>query len=288
MRTLPFDGPSGIAFRGTNRSLHYARHWLGQIGLPAEPLEAVPDPSVVLLADADAAEARTHVVLWDFQVDLPGTGFQASAASGVSWVLGRPNGPPLALPAHLPEKWCGLIAANLAVTALLEAELHGAGEVRRYDISAADTLRAFAHQNAGDADEVARQWQRNGSIAKEHGGIFPQGFFPCKDGHVALIGRSRKDWLAIRAVIGHPPWSREPEYENPFALARDPDDAETRLAGALLTFDRDELLARALEHGATLAPLYAAHELAARNVVRPDFFDEAGTAQLPFRIVANA
>ena len=108
----------------------------------------------------------------------------------------------------------------------------------------------------------------------------------CADGHVALIGRSRKDWLAIREVIGRPAWAEAPEYEDPFALATQPGDAEVRLAQALLAYDRDTLLKRALEHGATLAPLYATDELAARHVVRPDFFDAAGAAQLPFRIVA--
>jgi crotonobetainyl-CoA:carnitine CoA-transferase CaiB-like acyl-CoA transferase len=293
MRSLRFEPPQRVATLGASTSLHYARHWLGQIGLEAEPYSNAGDHAVVIVAGDDASEAdiestsaTTTVVVWDFQTELRGTGLQASAASGVSWVLGHPDRAPLALPVDVPEKWCGLVGANLALATLLGRALSSSTSSRRYDVSAADCLRSFADQNAGDDSEAQSQWHRNGSMATEHGGIFPQGFFPCRDGHVAIIARSRKDWRAIQQAVGSPAWARAPQYEDPFELALRPAGADRLLAESLRGFDRDELLRRAIELGATIAPVYSADEVAARGVVRSDFFDEAGRATLPFRILS--
>lgn len=309
MRSLDFAGGPRIGVSGANASAFYARHWLRQIGLEAAPLDEIEAPSAVIIAgnpgdnpdkcpdsclDSGRPEAITRpegvtqIVLWDFQTDKCGNGLHAAAAAGVSWVIGHADGPPLALPIDIPEKWCGLVGANLAIGALLEANLQGRPGTRRVDISAADTLRSFADQNSGNHAEIDRGWHRNGSTAVEHGGIYPQGYFACGDGHVGLVGRSRRDWSAIRDVIGRPAWSNEERFDDPFLLAADADEADGLLAEALAGFDRDELLKRAIHHGAPVAPVYAADELVGRNVVRPGFFAEDGSANLPFEIVSRA
>ena len=223
----------------------------------------------------------------DFQVGRDGNGLHAAAAAGVSWVIGHADGPPLSLPVNLPEKWCGLMGANMALAVLLEKDLQGEAMPRRVDIAAADVLRAYADQNAGNHLEIDAGWRRNGSVAVEHGGIFPQGYFPCADGHVGLVGRSKRDWVAIREVIGMPDWAKEDRFENPFELAAAPDEVETLLAAALMGFDRDTLLAQAIKHGAPMAPVYSSDELKGRDVVRKNFFDEEGAPQLPFDIVTR-
>lgn len=155
------------------------------------------------------------------------------------------------------------------------------------NVSAADVLRSFADQNAGNHLEVEHGWRRNGSLAVDHGGIYPQGFFPCRDGHVALVGRSRGDWKAIRSVIGKPHWTEDPRFDDPFLLAADSSEVDVLLAEALAAFDRDELLERSLREGATLAPVYAADELDERGILRSGFLNEAGRAGLPFEIIPN-
>jgi crotonobetainyl-CoA:carnitine CoA-transferase CaiB-like acyl-CoA transferase len=229
----------------------------------------------------------TQIVLWDFQTGHSGNGLHAAAAAGVSWVIGHADGPPLALPIDIPEKWCGLVGANLTLSTLLDADLHGQATARRVDISAADTLRSFADQNSGNHAEIDSGWARNGSVAVEHGGIYPQGYFPCRDGHVGLVGRSRKDWGAIRDVIDRPDWTNEERFDDPFVLAENSKEADAKLAASLAQFDRDDLLKRAIHFGAPLAPVYAANELEDRDVVRKDFFKEDGSAHLPFEIVTR-
>lgn len=290
-RRFHFGPHAEIAVLGTSVSADYARQWLRRAGLSIAT-EAVPGVSVFILDGSApppmAADGSPTVIrVWDFQVDMPGTGMQASAVSGVSWVLGREDGPPFVLPADLPEKWCGLFAATLAVVTLVERGLDRAAPAREFDVSAADVLRAFADQNAGNHAEIVHGWRRNGRTAVEHGGIYPQGFFECADGFVAIVGRSRKDWYAIRKAVGWPSWAEDPRFEDPFLIAADSAEIDRLLITELKKFRRDELLQRALEFGATIAPVYSGDELVGRNIVRGDFFDEKGQPALPFSISAR-
>ncbi len=293
MRTLDFSGSAGsprVSVLGETASVFYARHWLQQIGIETSNTE---DCQVVVEAGSPAgppsldppAGGITRIILWDFQQGWDGNGLHAAAAAGVSWVIGHPDGPPLALPLDIPEKWCGLIGANWALAALMGIELENEIAGRRVDIASADVLRSFADQNAGNHAEVEQGWRRNGSVAVEHGGIYPQGYFACKDGHVGIVGRSRKDWEAIRDVIGRPQWADDPRFDDPFELAANPDEVDELLTEALSNFGRDELLEKSVRTGATLAPVYSANELLERGITRAGTFNENQIANLPFEII---
>ncbi len=293
MRALDFSGSAGsprVSVLGETASVFYARHWLQQIGIETSNTE---DCQVVVEAGSPAgppsldppAGGITRIILWDFQQGWDGNGLHAAAAAGVSWVIGHPDGPPLALPLDIPEKWCGLIGANWALAALMGIELENEIAGRRVDIASADVLRSFADQNAGNHAEVEQGWRRNGSVAVEHGGIYPQGYFACKDGHVGIVGRSRKDWEAIRDVIGRPQWADDPRFDDPFELAANPDEVDELLTEALSKFGRDELLEKSVRTGATLAPVYSANELLERGITRAGTFNENQIANLPFEII---
>ena len=293
MRTLDFSGSAGsprVSVLGETASVFYARHWLHQIGIETSNTE---DCQVVVEAGNPAGPPSldppvggiTRIILWDFQQGWDGNGLHAAAAAGVSWVIGHPDGSPLALPLDIPEKWCGLIGANWALAALMGIELENEIAGRRVDIASADVLRSFADQNAGNHAEVEQGWRRNGSVAVEHGGIYPQGYFACKDGHVGIVGRSRKDWEAIRDVIGRPQWADDPRFDDPFELAANPDEVDELLTEALSKFGRDELLEKSVRTGATLAPVYSANELLERGITRAGTFNENQIANLPFEII---
>ena len=101
------------------------------------------------------------------------------------------------------------------------------------------------------------------------------GFFACRDGHVALLGRSRRDWRRIATALGDPEWARRPGFDNPFALARDSAEADALLEETLADKARDDLLARGLEEGAVIAPVYSYGEALERGVFRPGFEEPA-------------
>ena len=287
-RVISLDTAIKIGVAGTNRSARYAAHWLRLLGCQVET-GGLGCPIVIASGDPERDVAGTFpdagavIRLWDHQVDHAGTGVHAGAVSGASAVIGHSGAPEVPLPSDMPEKWCAAYGVILALAEIWRRRDEGAAPRAIYDVSAADVLRAFALQNAGDHDETVRRWRRNGRICVEHGGIFPMGFYACRDGHVALLGRSRRDWKNIRAAIGDPGWSKDPAYDDPFVLARDSAQADALLEETLAGFGRDELLARGLEAGAVIAPVYTQDEAAARNIFRPGFIDGDDPA-MPFLV----
>lgn len=294
---LQLDPGYRVGVVGQSAALDYAAWLLRNLGVAVDAVEPVAlerlPADVPLLAagaildDAAASTCPLLVRVWDFQVGLPGSGIQACAVSGVSWVIGLPGRPPLYLPAQIPEKWAGTLAASMVMTRFVE-QLTLPGRTppaRVIDVAAAEILRGFADQNFGNHKQIPTSWRRNGRVSPEHGGIFPQGFFPCKDGYVGVIGRSRQDWTAMLAALDNPEWSNAPGMRDPFALARDSSQVEPLFRAELERHDRADLLRRALAHGATFAPVYEPHEVRGQQLVRDDYFDAAGLPGLPFELV---
>ena len=268
----------------TSRSARHAQRWLELLGcsVSAEP---VPGGIVITGGATDANKsfpgASCVIRLWDFQVGIAGNGILASAVSGAAAVIGRPGKPGVALPVEMPEKWCAAYGVIIALAELWRATNGTKSKPVSHDVSAADVLRAFSLQNSGDEEERNRMWRRNGRFCVEHGGIFPMGFFACRDGYAALLGRSRRDWRHIRKALGDPVWAQEPRFEDPFKIAEDSAEADALLEDTLSSFDRDELLRRGLSEGAVIAPVYSVDEAHERDIFRDDFFN-AGAPAMPF------
>ncbi len=291
-------GSPRFAAVGNNRSVLHAVRWLAQFGatlVGASTLEQAralePHPLAILVAGdtvdlgpaCGGSDPPTEIRLWDYEVGRPGVGDFACAVSGVSTVIGAADGPPGVMPAHIPEKWAGMYGASLALS-LQFAAASKRPRPRTIDVSAADILRAFAEQNSGNHAGVPYGWRRNGRVAVEHGGVFPQGFFPCRDGYMAVQARSRQDWQAILAALDHPEWSRDDEFQNPFKLSEDDSRIIPLLNSELMRRDRSELLERALTTGAPMAPVLSLEEAGHWNVFRPGFMDESGRLSAPFTV----
>lgn len=285
-----------VAFKGEGIAVAYARLLLDRMGVATldYPGGDAGDVPVIVCDGRTQCEGgdidRTPLIvrMWDFYVGNAGTGVQASAVAGVSWVLGIPGREPLYLPAEIPEKWCGTLGASLALSYYVERltlqEPYAAARV--FNVSSAEILRGFADQNFGNHKQIPTSWRRNGRISPEHGGIYPQAFFRCRDGYVAIVGRSRADWESILRALGDPPWATD-ELRDPFALAHKPEQVDALLGAELNKHTRDELLALALQSGATFAPVYEKSEIKGKHIVRETLFDAAGTAGLPFDFLSE-
>lgn len=295
-RTLSIGAPR-FAVVGANRSVLNAVRLLSQFGAvvvgaatTADAAALDPAPIAVLVSGDTQAPSTarpvgpTQIWLWDFEVGGPGDGDLACAVSGVSAVIGEAEGTPQVLPTHMAEKWCGLFGASLA----LSLQIATAGErpelPARIDVSAADALRAFAEQNSGNHAGVPYGWRRNGRVAVEHGGVFPQGFFPCRDGHMAIQARSRPDWLAILRALGDPEWSKPKPFQNPFTLSEDDSQVRPLLEAELASLDRSELLDRAIATGAPMAPVLTLDEASRWDVFRPGFLEPGLAPAMPFTV----
>lgn len=286
IRTIETKAATRIGVKLGNRSSHFAAHWLSLI--TGQHPAGNPDAEIIIHGASDTAVGTSRsatIRLWDYQVDHEGCGEFACAISGTATVIGKASGEPVPLPLEMPEKWCGLHGAMLAL-AECWPQSEADSRLTRYDVSSADILRAFCLQNSGGPAEMAHSWRRNGRLCIEHGGIFPMGFFACRDGHVAVLGRSRRDWKNIQAAIGNPLWATRPEFENPFVIARDSAKADGLLEDTLAGFTRDELLSHAMAQGAVVAPVYTQEEAEVRGVFRPGFLTD-GRPAMPFIRLPN-
>lgn len=282
-RRLPFATAAKIGISSSNRSAAYARHWLGTLGGHAG--HSLKDADIAIVGGDEAADADCVIRLWDFQVGYPGSGTLASAASGAASVIGHKSGAGVPLPGDIPEKWCGMYGVILALAEAWRRR-DGTAKTVAYDVSAADILRSFSLQNSGGREEMVHSWRRNGRLCVDHGGIFPMGFYACKDGYVALLGRSRRDWHNIRMAIGNPEWARSEAFQDPFILARDSAKADILLEKTLSSYSRDQLLQQGLAEEAVIAPVYSQDEAAGRDIFRDNFVVD-GIPEMPFQIRAQ-
>jgi hypothetical protein len=286
-----------FAIVGSNRSVLNAANWLKKAGAFLQGADSVeharrlaPAPLAVLVsgdtvsAGPQPNQGPTEIYLWDFEVGQRGPGAFASAVSGVSSVIGEAGGTPGILPVHVPEQWAGLFGANLALGLQFINGNDQASRPRRIDVSAADILRAFAEQNSGNHAGVPYGWRRNGRTAVEHGGVFPQGFFRCGDGFVAVQARSRQDWLSILDAFGNPEWGKDPALQDPFKLSEDDSRILPLFEAELAQRSRQELLELAIRSGAPMAPVLSPEEAACWDIFRPDYSREPGRPNVPYII----
>lgn len=288
-------GSALFAVVGTNRSVLNAANWLKKSGASlvgatslALARKIEPAPLAILVAgdttspSTNPVSGPTEIYLWDYEVGRSGVGAFASAVSGVSSVIGNSDGPPGILPVHLPERWAGMFGANLALGLQFVEVTNKPSRPHRIDVSAADILRAFAEQNSGNHAGVPYGWRRNGRTTVEHGGVFPQGFFRCSDGFVAVQARSKQDWASILNAFGNPDWAQDPAFQNPFKLSEDDSRILPVFEAELKKRSRHEWLELAITTGAPMAPVLSPEEAAKWQIFRPGYSDDSGKPNPPY------
>ncbi len=191
------------------------------------------------------------------------TGFAQTmeAITGMAWVTGWPDGPPV-----LPRGVCDPLAAMHAVFATMLAlrDREESGEGRFVEVTMIEAALNVAAQQLveyGDNGEVTERTGNRGQIAA------PQNVYACKgvEEWIALAVATDGHWNALRQVLGDPEWARDP------ALATDAGrrDAHDRIDDELerLCKDRD-------------APTFA-EELAAAGVPAGYVVDPRDVAKNP-------
>ncbi|MED5226717.1 MAG: hypothetical protein VX962_06830, partial [Pseudomonadota bacterium] len=111
-RNITFASNIKVGVIVTSRSTYYAKYWLTLGGNP--PVDDYEDCDI-LVTDGSLKESdlktspnnKVNIRLWDYQVGFKGTGIHACAVSGAASSIGHSDGPGVALPNDIPEKWCG-------------------------------------------------------------------------------------------------------------------------------------------------------------------------------------
>jgi crotonobetainyl-CoA:carnitine CoA-transferase CaiB-like acyl-CoA transferase len=194
------------------------------------------------------------------------TGFAQTMeqASGMAWMTGEADGPPL-IPRGACDPLAGMHAAFATVAALDERERTGCGHyVESTMVEAALNVAAeiVLEQTAYGAT-LARAGNR-GPVAA------PQGLYPCRgeERWLALAVATDEQWQALCGVLGDPPWTAEPAYRTAAGRRAQHDAIDAELGAWAATQDLQD----------------AAAALSAAGVPAEPVLDAAAAAQLePFR-----
>jgi crotonobetainyl-CoA:carnitine CoA-transferase CaiB-like acyl-CoA transferase len=227
--------------------------------------------------------------------DLPGTSLQCCALSGASWAIGSHDREPLEVPLHQSDFQAGINGACAIVVALIHRARQGKGQ--HIDVSASDVMAHYVGINALTFIYYGLKWHRDGRRAYGSGGPYPYGIFPCKDGQVCLIGRSRQDWDNILTTLGKPEWAENPRYRDLIKMGCEyPDEVDSLLIPLLKRYTQAELFEMAQRRGIPLAPLWNISQVlnephfAEREVFVRTNHPEAGdllSVRLPYRLHQN-
>lgn len=197
---------------------------------------------------ADQLVASLRMTRLDESVGPLDDGTLVSALAGVTWAIGEPDRYPLPMPAFTADMLVGLVFAGASVGKVLAAR------TGTHEVLGTAALCAFADQNSTSYRLSGIGWRREGRRAPGSAGVYPYGVYPCRDGQIVLIGRSRKDWHDIAAALGAGDLAQR--YPDPFDIAAHHADAvDTLLTPYLAQRSRDQVMAVAESTGALVAPV---------------------------------
>jgi crotonobetainyl-CoA:carnitine CoA-transferase CaiB-like acyl-CoA transferase len=206
------------------------------------PLAALPCPRVSVTPHGLLPDARA------------GSDLTAVAASAAMWAIGLPEREPLTIPFDYSSFQAGVVAAMLTLASIMDP----AAAPPVIDVAIAEVVGTYAALNA-----MLFTWERDGHRAVGSGGAYPYTLLPCADGSVCLAARTNADWRRILQALGAPAWSDDPRFADVQVNARDhADELDARLTTTMASMTRAEILARAVEVGAPIAPVRRVEEIA--------------------------
>ncbi|MPZ24348.1 MAG: hypothetical protein GEU28_12620 [Dehalococcoidia bacterium] len=212
--------------------------------------------------------------------DWQGTDLECQALGGASLSVGKNDRPPLPYPGNQSGTQAGLVA----VTALLAALQRDVSSTEVIEVSESDVWATF-HTGTGIVNWIFHNRKRQRAGHRVADGLYPHQLFRCADGWVAVDCAEGRQWRRFLEVVGHPEWSKEPNFKDRRAL--DADRTDALLSDWFQARTRDEVFAACRAAAIPAAPVLSLEEavsleqLAARQFLIAD----AGRVYpgLPFR-----
>jgi len=184
--------------------------------------------------------------------DWKGYDLNCCAVSGVSWVLGFPHREPLSLPFGQCEFQAAYNGAAATIAALLARRKTGRGAL--VDISIAQVMAYYCGTHSVIYRNRGIKWARIGRGMA--GGVYPTGFFPCKDGFICVASQSSYQWKKIMELMGNQELINNPKFQDAFTIGKDyPEKADAYFYPWLSQYSREDLFKIALKYRLTLSPV---------------------------------
>ncbi|MGH9206046.1 MAG: CaiB/BaiF CoA transferase family protein, partial [Acidimicrobiales bacterium] len=222
------------------------------------------------------------------------TGFAQTMeqVSGMAWVTGWPDGPPL-----LPRGACDPMAGMHAVVALL-AGLDRARETGEGELVEMTMVEAALNAAAEQIVEYSAYGTLLGRRGNRGPGASPQGLYACRgeENWLAVSVATDEHWKALRQVIGGEAWETDPATDTASGRKALHDRLDEKIAAWCGALDLDEavetLAAVGVPCAAVVAPvdIGANPQLAARGLIEEvdhPVVGRHGIPGIPFHFVGR-
>jgi crotonobetainyl-CoA:carnitine CoA-transferase CaiB-like acyl-CoA transferase len=240
----------------------------------ASVAEAIKDAEVVITDDAPLFASLLGRSIGEVAAQQPTTVFgvssifgltgplagmaavplNAQAEAGVSWALGEPGRPPLAIPPGVLDCQTGANLAAAVLMARMAGPAEGGGRI--VDIALNDILAHYVAVNCRFYIHHGMEWRREGRRAAHSGGAYPFVILPCADGAVCLSGRTRPEWERFVEAMGSPDWTQEKRYNRLRAMGQEyPEEVDALITPWLAKHTKAEIEEIADRYRLTIAPL---------------------------------
>lgn len=142
--------------------------------------------------------------------DRAGFGTPATAFSGLTYMQGYPDRPPVSPPYAMVDYIAGLFGTIAALMALYHLDHHEGAEGQQADLALYESVFRTL-------ETVVSQYALTGVVRERIGHTLlesaPAGAFECQDGKwIVLVASTQRSWERCAEVMGHPEWIRTPHF----------------------------------------------------------------------------
>ena len=250
--------------------------WMASLGLGYEDLKG-DFPELVYCSITPFGQTGPYA-------SFKGNSLAVMALSGQMYITGDPDKAPLSTGGE-PAEYFGGLHAWIAIMAALEhrASAAGGGAGQYVDVSMLESLGCADEYNTAMYSYMGAVRRR--FYSRHHIPTFPSEIFPCRDGHVVVIGGATGFPTMMAILIERPELETDPLFTNLWLRTMQWQKFEEILLPYLKEHDWEELLTRAQELRVPFAAVLDAKTLLENGHLRQRGFfqeiDQPGIGNLP-------
>ncbi|MGD9720185.1 MAG: CaiB/BaiF CoA transferase family protein [Pirellulales bacterium] len=180
---------------------------------------------------------------------------QAQAMSGLMWLNGVDDGPPMKTPIYLSDELAGVHAALAALAALKHRDVHGEGQ--QVDISLIDATVA----SCTGQPTLAAHGLPTPRLGNRYPFGAPAGVYPCRDGWLYAGVLLDTHWVKLSALLGRAELGTHPDYASLAGRIARREELDQLLADYCAVRTRDEVLSAMCNVGLAIEQVFTPAEM---------------------------
>ncbi len=184
-----------------------------------------------------------------------GFGTPATAFSGLTYLQGFPDRPPVSPPLALTDYITGLFGAFAAVMALYHLRVHDQPEGQQVDLALYEAVFRMLEQLVAEYDMAGHVRERAGVVSQ---GAAPAGTFQCADGKwIVLVTSTDRTFYRLAEAMGRPELVTDPCFAHGPDRANHRDEIVGVVRDWLGSHPSAEVMKLLDEAGVPVSPIYS-------------------------------